>query len=221
MAFKLYSIPSAGALANIYGGYADVVATLHYYGSGEYYPSPWRWRIERLAMIDWVNCPYLTYDYDDHWSEIGVPMLVFASELYDNRTGILNLSNGISNPDFTAIYLPKYGWLDVYVGTYSARDVSQPALQWMLGQMAGLTASAFCNVTVLPGWTWNFFAHSAGGTGTHTYQWYEGTTLLQGQTSILLPATKNSPGTYAYYCKVTDSQGASAYSNTVTLTVRG
>jgi hypothetical protein len=215
MAFKL------SAFANFNGGYADVVTALQYYGSEEYYPSPWKWRIERQAMIDWVNCTYLTYDYDDHWNEIGVPMLVFATGLYDNRTGNLNLANDISNHDFTGIYLPNYSWLDVYVGTYSARDVSQPALQWMLGQLAGLKATAFCDVTVLPGWTWNFFAHSSGGTGSHTYQWYEGSTLLQGQTSMVLPVTKTSRGTYTYYCKVTDSQGAAAYSNTVILTVRG
>jgi hypothetical protein len=215
MAFKL------SAFANIYGGYADAVTTLQYYGSQEYYMSSWRWRIERQAMVDWVNCPYLTYDYDDHWNEIGVPMLVFATELYDNRTGILNLANGIKNTDFSGVYLPKYSWLDVYVGTYSAKDVSQPALQWMLGQLVELKATAFCNVTVLPGWTWIFFVHSNGGIGAHTYQWYEGTTLLAGQTSMVLPVTKNTPGNYTFYCKATDAEGATAYSSTVTLTVRG
>jgi hypothetical protein len=139
MAFKLYySPPTYGAISNIYGGYADPVITLQYYGSGEYYPSPWRWRIERQAMIDWVNCPYLTYDYDDHWNEIDVPMLVFASELYDNRSGILNLANGISNTDFTAILLKNYGWLDVYVGKYSARDVSEPVYPWMVNHLMGV-----------------------------------------------------------------------------------
>ena len=215
MAFKL------SAFANIYGGYADPVTTLQYYGSEELYPSPWRWRVERQAMIDWVNCPYLTYDYDDHWNEIGVPMLVFATELYDNRTGNLNISNGINNTDFTGVYLPKYSWLDVYVGTYSARDVSQPAVDWMLSQLVGLKATAFCNVTVLSGWTWWFFAHSCGGIGTCTYQWYEGTTLLQGQKSMVLAVTKNTPGIYMYYCKVTDSEGTTTSSNAITLTVRG
>ena len=187
--------------------------------SGEYYPSPWRWRIERQAMTDWVNCPYLTYDYDDHWKEIGVPMLVFASGLYDNRTGMLNLTSGINNTDFTGILLPKYGWLDVYVGKYSARDVSQPALDWMLNRYKAPAATAFCNVTVITGWTWNFFVHSIGGIGSHTYQWYEGTTMLQGQTSMILPVTKNTPGLYTYYCKITDSEGTTINSNTVTLTV--
>jgi pimeloyl-ACP methyl ester carboxylesterase len=81
-------------------------------------------------------------------------------------------------------------------------------------------ASAFCNVTVLPGWTWYFFAQGAGGVGALTYQWFEGSTLLQGQTSMVLAVTKITPGTYAYFCKVTDSTTGSAInSNTVYLTV--
>jgi hypothetical protein len=81
-------------------------------------------------------------------------------------------------------------------------------------------ASTFCNVNVMPGQTWYFFVHSAGGVGAHTYQWYEGTTLLQGQTSMVLAATKNTPGTYTYLCQVTDSEGIGVNSNSVTLTVR-
>jgi hypothetical protein len=82
-------------------------------------------------------------------------------------------------------------------------------------------ASAFSSVTVLPGWTWNFFVHSNGGVGPHTYQWYEGTTLLQGQTFMVLTVTKTVPGTYTFYCKVVDAQGTTANSNAVTLTVMG
>jgi pimeloyl-ACP methyl ester carboxylesterase len=82
-----------------------------------------------------------------------------------------------------------------------------------------LRASAFCNAIVLAGWTWWFFAHSCGGVGTHTYQWYEGTTLLQGQTTMVLKVTKNAPGTYTFCCKVTDSEGTSINSNTIVLTV--
>ncbi len=106
------------------------------------------------------------------------------------------------------------------MGTYSARDISQLALNWMLGKLAGLKATAFCDVAVLTGWTWWFFTHRIGGTGSYTYQWYEGGTPLQGQTSMLLPVTKSTPGKYTFYCKVTDSEGATAYSNTITLTVR-
>jgi pimeloyl-ACP methyl ester carboxylesterase len=110
------------------------------------------------------------------------------------------------------------GHVDTTVtGQISARFLE--LVSWSEQLRPTLRASAFSNVTVMQGWTWYFFVHSAGGTGPYSYQWYEGTTLLTGQTSVVLPMTKNSPGVYNYYCKVTDSQGAAANTNTVTLTV--
>jgi predicted secreted protein len=82
-------------------------------------------------------------------------------------------------------------------------------------------ATAFSNVMVLRGWTWYFVVHSNGGAGARTYQWYENTTLLQGQTSLVLPVTKVATGNYTFYCKVTDAQGLTVSSNTVALTVIG
>ena len=82
-----------------------------------------------------------------------------------------------------------------------------------------LRASAFCNVTVLPGWTWYFFVHSNGGTGSHSYQWYEGSTLLVGQTGMVLPVSKGAAGKWTYYCMVTDGEGTTTISNTIALTV--
>ena len=83
-----------------------------------------------------------------------------------------------------------------------------------------LSASAFCSVTIMTGQTWYFFAHSSGGIGPYSFQWYEGTTALSGQTSMLLPITKTTAGTYTYTCKVTDSQGTMVTSNPITLTVK-
>jgi hypothetical protein len=84
---------------------------------------------------------------------------------------------------------------------------------------ASPSASAFSSVTVFRGWAWCFFVHSSGGVGAHTYQWYEGTTIMQGQTSMVLSVSRPVAGTYTYFCQVTDSDGASANSNTITLTV--
>jgi predicted secreted protein len=91
----------------------------------------------------------------------------------------------------------------------------------LLPYKAPPAASAFTSVSVLPGWTWTFFVHSNGGVGAHTYQWYDTSGPLAGQTSMVLPVAKNAPGTYTFYCKVTDSEGTSANSNNVTLTVMG
>ncbi len=82
-------------------------------------------------------------------------------------------------------------------------------------------ASAFGSVTVLSGWTWNFFVHNSGGVGAYTYQWYEGTTLLTGQTGMVLPVSKTAAGNYMFSCKVTDAQGMTVTSNAVNLTVIG
>lgn len=82
-----------------------------------------------------------------------------------------------------------------------------------------LSASAFTNAAVMPGWTWIFFAHSSGGAGTLTYQWYEGSTLLAGQTSMVLSVNKAAPGIYNYTCRVTDAGGHQATTNAVSLTV--
>ena len=82
-----------------------------------------------------------------------------------------------------------------------------------------LAASAFCDVTVMSGDTWYFFAQSIGGAGVCTYQWYEGTSMLAGQTSMLLETTKMTAGAYTYTCVVTDEAGTAVTTNAVTLTV--
>jgi len=202
---------------NTYGGYSNITLDMNMATQADRY-FPVKQLLDYLCMMDWPVCPFVPYDYLAHIKEIDVPVLAFRSGL--NLPFYGNITNGMTTKDFTWSVLPNYGHLDVFQGTYSARDVSQPALDWMRGQLVGLKATAFCNVTVLSGWTWWFFAHSIGGVGSHTYQWYEGTTPLQGQTSKVLPVTKTLPGTYTYYCKVTDSEGTAVNSNTVYLTVR-
>jgi hypothetical protein len=82
-----------------------------------------------------------------------------------------------------------------------------------------LTVSAFCNVTILNGETWYFFADASGGVGTVTFQWYQGTAMIAGQNSMLFAATPTAPGTYTYTCQVTDDSGTTITSNAVVLTV--
>jgi hypothetical protein len=112
--------------------------------------------------------------------------------------------------------------VDANVQTVAASHFTE-LVSWAFGQLGLqlLQASAFCNVTVLPGWTWWFFVQPTGGSRGYTYQWFEGSTLLQGQTSMVIAVTKTTPGTYAYFCKVTDSNGESINSNAVYLTVLG
>jgi pimeloyl-ACP methyl ester carboxylesterase len=205
-----------GIFSNLFGGFGNVSQVEYCFANSQFFPS--RLAIENAAMADWANCPYMNYDYNDHYSEIGVPVLAYAGP-YVNQTGTFKFMRGIDTIDFTASYMPKYGHLDFFFGTYSARDISQPVLDWMLSHYRAPAVTAFCDVTVMAGNTWYFFAHSNGGIGTHAYQWYEGTTLLTGQTYMVLSVTKTSPGVYTFYCKVTDSEGTTTNSNTVTLTV--
>jgi pimeloyl-ACP methyl ester carboxylesterase len=203
---------------NTYGGYNNVTLIMNAVAQNDRY-MPTKLFLDYACMLDYAECPYLPFDYTAHIKDINVPVIAFRSGL--NLASYGNITNGIATMDFTWSVLPNYGHLDVFGGTYTARDVNEPALQWMRSQLVGLKATAFCNVTLISGGTWYFFAHSNGGVGSHSYQWYEGSTLLQGQTSMVLPVTKSALGAYNFYCKVTDSEGTTTNSNTVTLTVLG
>jgi hypothetical protein len=82
-----------------------------------------------------------------------------------------------------------------------------------------LAASAFCSVTIMKGQTWYFFAESVGGVGAVSFQWYQGTTMLAGQTDMVLAATQSAAGTYTYTCQVTDEAGTTVTTNAIILTV--
>ena len=135
-AYKIYTVfkGQAGAFANNFGGYSNTTLVAQKLASADRF-WPTRMIVEGYAFRDWINCPYVTYDFDDHYKEINVPLLAFASELYQNRTGTFRFVNGINTNDFTGIYLPKYSHTDVIMGTYSVRDVSQPTLDWMINHL--------------------------------------------------------------------------------------
>jgi pimeloyl-ACP methyl ester carboxylesterase/predicted MPP superfamily phosphohydrolase len=205
-----------GATSNIAAGYMNVTTVLQAYATMDRY-WPDRLNLEFNAYGDWTNCPYVTNDYDEQYASIGLPLIGFTSQLFGlDRSGLIGY---IGSPDTTTTLLLNYGHMDVFMGTYSARDISEPVYRWMLNHYQPPSASAFCSVTVVTGQTWYFFAHSAGSVGPITYQWYESTTLLTGQTSMLLQITKTTAGTYTYSCKVTDAEGTTATTNPITLTV--
>jgi alpha-beta hydrolase superfamily lysophospholipase len=126
-----YGSYGPGGLSNLYGGYGNITVYLQYMILQDRL-IPARYSLESNAWINWVNCPYLKYDFDDHYSEINVPVLAISSQLFSNRTGAFRFINGLATADFTGIMLPNYGLFDLVIGTYSARDVSQPALEWMV-----------------------------------------------------------------------------------------
>ena len=75
--------------------------------------------------------------------------------------------------------------------------------------------------SVLAGTTVTFTTTVSGGVAPYTYQWYQGTNLLTGQTNFQLQLTTstNTAGSQSFYSQVTDLQGTTTNSNSVTLTV--
>ena len=129
-AFMMYMAWGPGVVTNIYGGYGDPAVMIHIDATFDrYWPS--RLSLESAAIADWDNCPYVKFDFDDHYSEIDVPILAFTSELM-GLAFFGPFRHGTANPDFTGIYLWGYGHLDVYSGEYSAEQVSQPTYEWLM-----------------------------------------------------------------------------------------
>ena len=212
-------IIQTSGVSNLNGGYGNVTTILNAFARNDrFYPA--RLKLESAAMADWVNCPYLTNDYDDNYSKINVPMLAYAGGKYSNSSGKFQFVNGIANSDFTNIMLPNYGLADLVYGTYSVRDVSQPALDWMSSRyLSPAVLASMSNPSLLTGQTAIVYALASGGIPPYTYQWYEGTNALPGQTNAQLTVTKTTPGTYTFYCNSLDAERTTSVSNTVTLSV--
>ncbi|MEM0315622.1 MAG: alpha/beta fold hydrolase [Archaeoglobaceae archaeon] len=90
-----------------------------------------RLNLDRAAYLDWQNCPYLPFDFDDHYSEITVPVISFISQWAYNLGA--RCVNPTGSDDFTCVLLQGYGHLDVYNGPFIRKDVNEPLLNWMLG----------------------------------------------------------------------------------------
>ena len=103
----------SGSMTNILGGYSNVSTIIrHYAEMDKYWPE--RFTLELRAYGDWINCPYLKYDFDDYYKFVNVPLIGFTSELYGlSRSGLVG---NIANPDVTRILLKGYGHEDVYHG---------------------------------------------------------------------------------------------------------
>jgi pimeloyl-ACP methyl ester carboxylesterase len=205
-----------GSFSNLDEGYGDISQVEYCFANNQFLPS--RLTIETTAMADWANCPYLKYDYNDHYSEIGVPVLAYAGP-YVNQTGGFRFMLGINNTDFTGNYMPKYGHLDILFGTFSARDIGQPAIDWMLSRYQSPVAFvSSLNLSLITGQTAKVTVTVSGGVPPYTYQWYEGTNAFRGQINVQLVVIKISPGTYTYYCSILDAERTNTKSDTATLT---
>lgn len=130
--FFEYAFNSAKS-SNTYGGYCDMTTAINRAAAGDRY-YPYRQFVDIGAMVDWPICPFMSFDYALHINEINVPVIAFRSGL--NLAAYGNIANGMATKDFTWSVLPNYGHGDVFYGTYSAKDVSQPVLSWMLDRLS-------------------------------------------------------------------------------------
>ncbi len=71
--------------------------------------------------------------------------------------------------------------------------------------------------TVSVGLTGTLTASASKGVPPYSYQWYEGTDLIPGETQSVYSVSKNYDGSFKFSCKVTDSTGQSATSNTAAI----
>jgi pimeloyl-ACP methyl ester carboxylesterase len=145
-AYVIYMGWGAGGISNIYGGYGNPSVMIHIMATFDrYWPN--RLGLETEAYSDWTNCPYVTHDFDDHYSNIDVPLLAFQSQYFGNST-YGPFKDGIANPDFTRIILKGYGHLDVFAGNYITEDVNDPTYQWLTGlRLLTVTSSPITGVT--------------------------------------------------------------------------
>ena len=145
--FTYYAAPPWGTagISNLYGGYGNATVVIHTLATFDPY-WPTLLGLQTTAYSDWTNCPYVTYDFDDHYSDIAVPILVFQSQFFGNST-YGPFKDGIANPDFTATILSGYGHLDVFSGVYCESDVSAPTYDWMVSHMPPVHNVAVTNFT--------------------------------------------------------------------------
>jgi pimeloyl-ACP methyl ester carboxylesterase len=129
LAYAIYMAWGPAGVSNIYGGYGNPRVMIHTLASMDRY-WPTRLGLETAAYFNWSNCPYLAYDFDEHYAEIDVPIIVFQSQYFGLKNYVF--IHGMANPDFTLIKLLNYGHLDVYSGEYSMGDVSAPVYEWMV-----------------------------------------------------------------------------------------
>jgi pimeloyl-ACP methyl ester carboxylesterase len=175
LANALYYAWGPGGVSNIYGGYGNARVMIHICATFDpYWPN--RLGFETTAYTDWTNCPYVTYDFDDHYSNIDVPLLAFQSQYFGYPT-YGPFQHGIANPDFTRILLKGYGHLDVFSGNYIEKDVNDPTYQWLMGaRLLNVTSSPITGVT---------FAINGTSETTPYTAWLEGSYTLE------MPETQN------------------------------
>jgi len=157
-AYLMYLLNASGAASPYTYPYSEPAAMFAVMAAMDpYWPS--MLGLESVAYMDWTSCPY-TYDFDDHFIEIDVPVIGFATKRYwvylaNTIPGFGEFGeivDGIANPDFTGVRLAAgYGHLDVFAGTYNREDVNEPTYQWLISHRMLV---GFGGIRVDRKWNW-------------------------------------------------------------------
>jgi rhodanese-related sulfurtransferase/pimeloyl-ACP methyl ester carboxylesterase len=163
-------------------------------------------------------------------TNISIPIISIHSsgDIVVPLSQILLYQTAVANSGHSSLYRlyittanqPGTGHIDANVQAQVGARFDELVLRSNDSRLTSLDVTTYSSITVMAGWTWWFSTHNKGGVAPFTYQWYEGITPIQGQTSMVLPVTKITPGTYTLSCRVTDAEGTTTTSNTITLTVR-
>ena len=143
----------------------------------------------------------------------------YAYSLYDGTSTSGPILSSGSTPDFLYTFSTNGTYLLSYTLTDSNGVKAYANLTQTVNSDPTVSISSSQNPTDV-GKSIILTASGSGGSGSYTYQWYEGGNAISGATSSTYsPGTYSSSGTYDYYVQLTDGAGYSVNSNTIDETV--
>jgi hypothetical protein len=209
-------IVAAHTYLNKAGGYGFSSAGL---------PGEVAWCNNFKIILDGYPNIFLTLSGHDPSGTANMTRLGSREEVFFNRQGINNQTGAAA----VRIYTFDLTNMNVSTSTY-AYVLSNKTWAWLtdvynqfsfnvtLSHRAPLSAVVTSSgTTVTAGNIVAFYASVSGGAAPYTYQWYQGVTPVGNSAQIAF--YPSSPGTYTYYCKITDADGTTSNSSAAILTV--
>jgi hypothetical protein len=203
-------------MTNVTGGKMNTTTLTHVFGSMDMF-WPNRLSLEYNAYMGWINCPYVTKDFDDNYKNVNLPLIGFVSQ--DDGLPRDGLIGNISTTDVTRNLLLGYGHIDVYEGIYSAIDVSEPTYQWLLNHTLSASIIQGTAATIDTRSSITLIANASGGPVPYTYQWFQDGSAIAGQILPQINVRWPFAGTHTLYCIVNDSMQTTSTTAPLTLTV--
>jgi len=97
---------------------------------------PWRVLVDIQHMNAVENSEYLELDWDEHFDEIDIPILIFVDTLAVNWWDQADYGDGTRNPDNTVYIMEYQGIPDLFLGARYRELIIQPSLQWIFDRQS-------------------------------------------------------------------------------------